>query len=90
LENKRDSYFWISGNYFCNSPMKIDLKFSSIDAPNAGSVLFDVTRAMKLAITKKHKGAVIPICVYAFKKTPQMKSNEKIKNSFEAFVKENS
>ncbi len=90
LENKRDSYFWISGNYFCNSPMKIDLKFSTIDAPNAGSVLFDVTRAMKLAITKKLKGAIIPICVYAFKKTPQMKSNEKIKDSFEAFVKENS
>ena len=49
LQNKRDSYFWISGVYFCNAPMKIDLKFQTVDAPNAGSVLFDVVRAMKLA-----------------------------------------
>lgn len=89
LENKRDSYFWISGNYFCNSPMKIDVKFSTIDAPNAGSVLFDVTRAMKLALTKRLKGAIIPICVYAFKKTPQTKPDKNNKDSFESFVKEN-
>jgi myo-inositol-1-phosphate synthase len=89
-ENKRDSYFWISGNYFCNTPMKIDIKFSTIDAPNAGSVLFDVTRAMKLALNKKLKGAMIPICAYAFKKTPQMEPIKNIKESFEEFVKENS
>ena len=35
LQNKRDSYFWISGVYFCNAPMKIDLKFQTVDAPNA-------------------------------------------------------
>ncbi len=58
LQNKRDSYFWISGVYFCNAPMKIDLKFQTVDAPNAGSVLFDVVRAMKLALSKKLKGAV--------------------------------
>jgi myo-inositol-1-phosphate synthase len=90
LKNKRDSYFWISGNYFCNTPMKIDIKFSTIDAPNAGSVLFDVTRAMKLALNKKLKGAMIPICAYAFKKTPQMEPIKNIKESFEEFVKENS
>lgn len=37
LQNKRDSYFFISGVYFCNAPMLIDLKFSTVDAPNAGS-----------------------------------------------------
>ncbi len=55
LQNKRDSYFWISGVYFCNAPMKIDLKFQTVDAPNAGSVLFDVVRAMKVALNKKLK-----------------------------------
>ena len=55
LQNKRDSYFWISGVYFCNAPMKIDLKFQTVDAPNAGCVLFDVVRAMKLALNKKLK-----------------------------------
>ena len=53
LQNKRDSYFWISGVYFCNAPMKIDLKFQTVDAPNAGSVLFDVVRAVKVAMNKK-------------------------------------
>ena len=52
LQNKRDSYFWISGVYFCNAPMKIDLKFQTVDAPNAGSVLFDVVRAMKLSLER--------------------------------------
>ena len=37
LQNKRDSYFFISGVYFCNAPMKIDLKFQTVDAPNAGT-----------------------------------------------------
>jgi len=72
LQNKRDSYFWISGVYFCNAPMKIDLKFQTVDAPNAGSVLFDVVRAVKLALNKKLKGAVEPVCAYAFKRPPQM------------------
>ena len=57
LQNKRDSYFFISGVYFCNAPIKIDLKFQTVDAPNAGSVLFDIVRAVKLALTKKQKGA---------------------------------
>ena len=76
LQNKRDSYFWISGVYFCNAPMKIDLKFQTVDAPNAGSVLFDVVRAMKLALNKKIKGAVEPVCAYAFKRPPQIVSLE--------------
>jgi myo-inositol-1-phosphate synthase len=86
LENKRDSYFFISGVYFCNAPMKIDLKFQTIDAPNAGSVLFDVVRAVKLALTKKAKGAVEPICAYAFKHPPQMTSLETAAELFAKFV----
>lgn len=89
LENKRDSYFFISGNYFCNTPMKIDLKFSTIDAPNAGSVLFDVTRAMKLALNNNLKGAIIPICNYAFKKTPDIKLKKYENKSFKEFIEEN-
>jgi len=86
LENKRDSYFFISGVYFCNAPLKIDLKFQTVDAPNAGSVLFDVVRAVKLALTKKAKGAVEPICAYAFKHPPQKASLEKAEEEFAKFV----
>jgi myo-inositol-1-phosphate synthase len=86
LQNKRDSYFWISGVYFCNAPMKIDLKFQTVDAPNAGSVLFDVVRAVKLALDKKLKGAVVPICVYGFKRPPQMVSLEEAEKKFKKFL----
>ncbi|MCW4044932.1 MAG: inositol-3-phosphate synthase [Candidatus Bathyarchaeota archaeon] len=89
LQNKRDSYFWISGSYFCNAPMRIDLKFSTVDAPNAGSVLFDVVRAMKVALEKKQKGAVLPVCVYAFKRPPQLVPLETAEEMFTRFIKEN-
>ena len=90
LQNKRDSYFWISGTYFCNAPMQIDLKFSTIDAPNAGSVLFDVIRALKLALNKKQKGAIEPICAYGFKHPPQILKLDEAEESFKHFVKESS
>ena len=86
LQNKRDSYFWISGIYFCNAPMKIDLKFQTVDAPNAGSVLFDVVRAMKLAMTKKLKGALEPVCAYGFKHPPQIVPLEVAEKEFAKFI----
>ncbi len=97
LQNKRDSYFWISGTYFLNAPMQIDLKFSTIDAPNAGSVLIDVIRALKLALNKKHKGVIMPICAYAFKRPPawarwharQMLPHETDEEVFKTFISEN-
>ncbi len=89
LQNKRDSYFWISGTYFCNAPMQIDLKFSTVDAPNAGSVLFDVVRATKIALNKKLNGALVPLCAYAFKRPPQMMPLETAEKAFTAFIKEN-
>jgi len=87
LQNRRDSYFWIKGLYFCNTPMQIDLKLSTVDAPNAGSVLFDVIRAVKIALEKKLKGAVLPICAYAFKHPPQIVPLETAEKMFEDYVK---
>jgi myo-inositol-1-phosphate synthase len=82
LQNKRDSYFYINGVYFCNAPMKIDLKFQTVDAPNAGSVLMDVVRAAKVALTKKDKGAIEAICAYGFKRPPQLTSLESAEEEF--------
>jgi myo-inositol-1-phosphate synthase len=88
LQNKRDSYFWISGVYFGNSSMQIDLKFSTVDAPNAGSVLFDVVRAMKIALNKKQKGAVNAICAYGFKHPPKMLPLDAAEDGFKKFTTE--
>lgn len=88
LENRRDSYFWIKGLYFCNTPMQIDLKLSTVDAPNAGSVLLDVIRAVKMASDRKLKGAILPICAYAFKHPLQMMPLETAEKMFADFAME--
>jgi len=87
LQNRRDSYFWIKGVYFCEAPMQIDLKLSTVDAPNAGSVLFDVVRAVKIALNRKLKGAIMPICTYAFKHPPQIVPLETAEEMFTEFTK---
>lgn len=86
MQNRRDSYFWIRGLYFCNVPMQIDLKLSTIDAPNAGSVLLDLIRAVKLAKDRKLKGAIVPVCVYAFKHPPKLMSLETAEKMFVDFI----
>ena len=88
LENKRDSYFWIRGVHFCNVPMQIDLKLSTVDAPNAGSVLFDVIRAVKIALDRQMKGAIMPICAYAFKHPPNLVPLEVAEKMFAEFIRE--
>jgi len=90
LKNKRDSYFWIRGVHFCNVPMQIDLKLSTIDAPNAGSVLLDVIRAVKIALNRELKGPIVPICAYAFKHPPQLVSLEVAERVFADFLIEKS
>lgn len=90
LQNRRDSYFWIRGSYFCNAQMQVDLKLSTVDAPNAGSVLLDVIRATKIALDRHMKGAITPICAYAFKHPPKMLSLETAKEVFADFIDERS
>ncbi|MDR1992070.1 MAG: inositol-3-phosphate synthase [Nitrososphaerota archaeon] len=86
LQNKRDSYFWISGTYFCNAPLKIDLKFQTVDAPNAGSVLFDVVRALKVGLNRKQKGVLEAVCAYGFKHPPKVLSMQEVEDEFVKFI----
>jgi len=89
LQNRRDSYFWIKGLYFCKVPMQIDLRLSTVDAPNAGSVLFDVIRAVKIALNRKLKGVILPISAYAFKHPPQLMPIETAEKAFADFISGN-
>jgi myo-inositol-1-phosphate synthase len=66
--------------------MQMDLKLSTVDAPNAGSVLMDVIRAVKIARERELKGSVLPICAYAFKHPPQMMSLETAEKLFADFI----
>ena len=71
LGNGRDSFFWVKGRIFGGSPFNIDVKLSSFDSPNGGSVLLDVIRGVKVAKDKGLKGSIAAINAYGFKKAEQ-------------------
>jgi len=41
-------------------------------------------------LKKKLKGAILPVCAYAFKRSPQMLPLETAEEMFKMFIKENS
>jgi len=86
LKNRRDSFFWIKGFYFGRTPMLLDLRLSTVDAPNAGSVLLDVIRACKLALNRKSAGALTSVSAYAFKHPPKMVTLEAAEQQFDDFI----
>jgi len=86
LENRRDSYFWIKGFYFGGIPMQLDLRLNSVDAPNAGSVMLDVIRAVKIALDRGTAGPLLSVSAYAFKHPPQAMSLEEAEQLFESFI----
>lgn len=86
LENRRDSFFWIKGHYFGKVPMLLDLRLSTVDAPNAGSVLFDVIRAVKIALNRGAAGVLESVSSYAFKHPATMLTPEKAEQQFQEFI----
>lgn len=88
LENRRDSFFWIKGLYFGRVPMLLDLRLSTVDAPNAGSVLLDVVRAVKLALNRKIGGVLTSVSAYAFKHPQKLLALEIAEQWFNEFIAE--
>ena len=86
LKNRRDSFFWIKGFYFGKVPMLLDLILSTVDAPNAGSVLLDVIRAVKIALDRKITGPLLGVSAAAFKHPPKTMPMEMAEKQFEEFV----
>ena len=86
LQNRRDSYFLIEGLYYAKTPFQIDIKLSTLDAPNAGSMLLDVVRAVKIALERKISGVLEAVAAYAFKSPPKVVSWDQAQKMFEDFV----
>jgi len=86
LANRRDSFFWIKGFYFGRVQMLLDLRLSTVDAPNAGSVLFDVIRAVKIALDRRVAGPLYSVSAAAFKHPPKNIPMETAEKQFEEFV----
>lgn len=87
MKNRRDSYFWVEGLYFGGVPLRIDIRLNAVDAPNAGSVLFDVVRAVKVALDRRLSGPIQDISAYAFKHPPKLVSLEIAEQQFEEFIR---
>ncbi len=87
LGNRRDSFFWIEGVYFGGTPMRMDIRLSTVDAPNAGSVLLDVIRGVKIALDRGEAGNIQPISTYAFKNPLKILPPEEADKQFEAFIR---
>ncbi len=90
LSDTRISYLWIKGYGFLGSQIILDLKLRTEDGPNAGNVLFDVVRAVKIAKDKKLGGPIKQICDYGFKNPPppHPKNVHKVYEEFMKFVNE--
>lgn len=88
LQNRRDSYMWLRGLYFGGASMEVELRLCAVDGPNAGSVLLDVVRAVKVALERGVAGAVESISAHAFKQPPKILPYETARKMFEEFLSE--
>lgn len=70
MNNSRNTFIWIKGKYFNSAPIMIDMKITTEDGPNGGSVLFDVIRATYVAMLQGSSGVIKPICAFGFKNPP--------------------
>jgi myo-inositol-1-phosphate synthase len=87
LENRRDSFFWFKGSYFGGAPFTMDVKLNTVDAPNAGAILLDLIRGLKIATDKGFSGPIHTLCAYGFKRPPKRKKLSDAHISFKDFVK---
>lgn len=86
LGNQRDSFFWFKGRYFGGSPFTMDIRLNTVDAPNAGAVLLDVIRGLKLASKRGLGGPILPLCAYGFKRPPERYSLGETHKLFRDFI----
>jgi myo-inositol-1-phosphate synthase len=85
LENSRDSFFWFKGSYFGCVPFSMDVKLTTVDAPNASAILLDIIRGLKLAKKRGLGGPVDSLCAYGFKRPPERKSLAEAYRLFKEF-----
>lgn len=86
LGNRRDSYIWISGEYFGGARFEVEIRLNTLDAPNAVSVLFDVIRGAKLALLRGESGHILPISAYAFKHPAKVLPLHEAERLFEEYI----
>jgi myo-inositol-1-phosphate synthase len=89
LINGRDSFFYIKGKYFGNASFILEVKLSTQDAFNSGSILIDCILGLKIAFDKEICGVVEEICSYGFKRPLKRYNISESEMLFNSFVEEN-
>lgn len=86
LENKKICYIYLKGRKFGDRPLTMTIKLEVEDSPNSAGVVIDVIRAVKLALDRKIRGALISISSYAFKHPPIQVPDSKAKQWVEDYI----
>ncbi len=87
LGNRRESYFYLRGQYIGDADFKIDLRLISEDAPNSTSILLDVIRGARIGIDRGFTGPIDAICSYGFKAPPRPYPLSISETIFEHFIR---
>lgn len=87
LRNKKICYITLRGRKFGDRPITINVKLEVEDSPNSAGVVIDLIRAVKLALDRKIKGALISVSSYAFKHPPIQVPDSTAKEWVEDFIK---
>ena len=87
LGNKKICYITLRGRKFGDRPISINAKLEVEDSPNSAGVVIDLIRAVKLALDRKIKGALISVSSYAFKHPPIQVPDSKAKEWVEDYIK---
>ena len=86
LENRRESYFWILGNYFHNAPVTIDIRLTTIDAANSFAIVIDAIRGLKIALDRKIAGPIESVSAFCCKKPPTKATIQEAEIMIEDFI----
>ncbi len=86
LGNRRVGHFWIYGESFMGTPIKIDIRLETLDGPNGAATLFDVIRAVKVASIRAKGGPLTSISAYGFKAPPVFTSRGNAHKWFNDFI----
>jgi myo-inositol-1-phosphate synthase len=87
LGNRRESYFYLRGQYIGDADFKIDLRLVSEDAPNSTSILLDVIRGVQIGIDRRFSGPIDAVCSYGFKAPPRPYPLSLSETIFEHFIR---
>ncbi len=86
LGNTKIAFMHLHGRMWADIPYNIEVKLDVNDKANAGGIIADAVRIVKVALERKIGGALIGPSAYLMKHPPKQMSDEHAKRELEAFI----